>query len=149
MRLGDEGVQAMEWAYGLLSASQPLADALGVSLEALPDRVWPDPAPGDTVAPFVVFSPAESLDHQALGPRARIYTTVPLIVKGLDEARNYDRLAPVARAIYATLVARENDPVSEGGTILTAQRTAGIQYPERADGIEYRHLGHMLSVEIN
>lgn len=139
----------MEWAYGLLTQSQALADALGVPLADLPDRVWPDPAPGGTPTPFVVFSASESLDRPALGPAPRIHTTVPMIVKGLDRARHYDGLAPVARAIYAALVARLNDPVSDGGMILTATREGGIQYPEQAQGVEYRHLGHLLSVEIN
>lgn len=149
MRFGDEGVQAMEWAYGRLTQSQDLADALGVALADLPGRVWPDPAPADTQTPFVVYSASESLDTQAMGPFARIHTTVPLTVKGVDQSRNYDALAPVARAIYAALVGRVGDPVDAGGTILTASRTGGLQYPERGDGIEYRHLGHLLSIEID
>jgi hypothetical protein len=149
MRLGDEGVQAMEWAYGRLTQSQELADALGVALVDLPDRVWPDPAPGGTPVPFVVYSASETLDRNLLGPTYRSHTTVPLNVKGVDQSRDYTALAPVARAIYGALVARLNDPVADGGVILTATREGGIQYPETGDGIEYRHLGHLLSVEIN
>lgn len=149
MRLGDEGVQAMEWLYATITGSQDVADSLGVALEALPDRVWPDPAPGGTVAPFIVFSVSESLDALAVGPQPRIFTTVPAIVKVLDEARDYSGAAPVARALYAALVAQPPTPLAEGGHMLSATRTGGVQYPEQADGIEYRHLGHLLSVEID
>lgn len=149
MRYGDEGVQAMEWAYARLTGSQEVADALGVPLEGVSDRVWPDPAPAGTEAPFIVYSAGEAQDTQAMGPFARIHSTVPLNVKGVDQSRTYDDLAPVARAIYAALVGRVGDDVSAGGTMLSARRIAGIQYPELGDGIEYRHLGHLLSVEIN
>lgn len=149
MRYGDEGVQAMEWAYGLLTGSQALADALGVPLETLGDRVWPDPAPAGTPAPFVVYSAGEGLDVPAMGPQPRIFTAVPMTVKAIDQSRSYDALAPVARAIFTALVARVGDDVSEGGTILTATRTGTVQYPELAEGVEYRHLGHLLSVTIN
>lgn len=149
MRFGDEGVQAMEWVYGRLTSSQEVADALGVPLAAVGDRVWPDPAPGGTPTPFIVYSASEALDTPAFGPAPRIHTTVPLTVKGIDQARGYDALAPVARAIYAALVSRVGDELTEGGTMLTASRVGTVQYPERGDGIEYRHLGHLLSIEID
>lgn len=149
MRFGDEGVQAMEWVYATLTASQELADALGVPLEGLGDRVWPDPAPSGTPTPFVVYSASEALDVPAFGPAPRIHSTVPLTVKGIDQARGYDALAPVARALYAALVSRVGDGLADGGTMLTASRVGTVQYPEVGDGIEYRHLGHLLSVEID
>lgn len=149
MRHGDEGLQVMEWLYGRLTGSQELADALGVPLEGLDARVWPDPAPAGTPAPFVVYSAGESLDTQAMGPFHRIHTTVPATVKGLDKARDYGRLGPVARAVYAALVGRVGDPVPDGGTVLSCRREGGVMYPETAQGIDYRHLGHLLSVEID
>jgi hypothetical protein len=120
-----------------------------VPLEGLSARVWPDPAPGGTEVPFVVYSASEAVDTPAFGPAPRIHSTVPLTVKGIDQARGYDRLAPVARAIYSALVSRVGDAVDGGGTMLSARRVGTVQYPEQGEGVEYRHLGHLLSVEID
>lgn len=149
MRVGDEQQQAMEWAYGRLSQDQALADAVGVDLADLPDRVWPDVAPGGTPSPWVVFSTVTATDRAAVGPVDRISTVVPMDVRATAQARSYDPLAPIARAIYRALHGRTNDDLADGGVMLCALRTSGLQYPEKAEGIEYRHLGHTFQVEIN
>jgi hypothetical protein len=148
-RIGDEQQQAREWVYARLSTSQALADALGVPLNGLPDRVWPDVAQAGTKSPWVVFSTGPSQDRAAVGPEARISTLVPLDVRATVQGRSYTLLAPVARAVYAALHGRTNDDLADGGVMLCAKRTDGIQYPEKADGVEYRHLGHTFQVEIN
>lgn len=154
-RYGDEAVQAMEWVYAALTGSQAVADALA-AIEGHPvtpgdveDRVWPEPAPSGTPYPFLTYSVAESLDTLAVGDEARIMSSVPMIVKAVDKARGYDRMAPLARAAYAAVHGHSNVPVADGGVMLSARRTGGIQYPEQGAGIEYRHLGHRLMVEIN
>lgn len=149
MRMGDELLQALEWAYGRLTADQALADALGVDLAALADQVWPDVAPAETSGTWVVITASTSLDHAGIGPTHRIYNGVGLDVKAVTEARDYDRLAAPARAIYDALDGRTNDPIAGGGLMLHAQRTGAIQYPETTDGIEYRHAGHTFTVAIN
>jgi hypothetical protein len=149
MRMGDETVQALEWAYGRLTLDQGLADALGIPLASVDDRVWPDVAPGDTKGPWVTIAAAVATDRAAVGPADRLSTVVTLDVKAVTAARTYTTLAPVARAIYDALHARTNDALAHGGWMLHAKRTGGIQYPERADGIDYRHLGHTFQVEIN
>lgn len=149
MRIGDEQQQAREWAYARLSTSQALADALGTTLALLPDRVWPDVAPGGTKSPWVVFTTGESQDRAAVGPEDRISTLVPLDVRSTLQGRSYGPLAAVARAVYRALHGRTNDDLADGGVMLCAKRTGGIQYPETAQGIDYRHLGHTFQVEIN
>ena len=149
MRHGDEAVQVLEAVYAILSASQPLADALGVPLADLPDRVWPDVAPDATAAPFVVFAiQPDSTDHLALGDQPRIFTTAMVDAKVIGQTRDYGSLAPAARALYEALHGRTNVEVADGGVVLTMRRTGGIQYPEQAGGIEYRHLGHTLQAEV-
>lgn len=149
MRHGDEGVQALEWAYGRLSQSQALADAIGVPLAEVDDRVWPDVAPTGTGSPWVVLSIVDWNDVAALGPVSRVYTGVALDVRVTGQARTYAPLGPVSRAVYDALHGRTNDPLSAGGMMLSAKRVSGVQYPEKAAGIEYRHLGHTFQVEIN
>lgn len=149
MRLGDETVQAQEWAYGRLTQDAALAAALGLTLPEVDDRVWPDVAPGGTPGPWITLAAAVSTDRAAVGPADRISTVVTLDVQVISALRSYAPLAPIARAIYDALHARTNDPLSDGGMMLAAKRTSGIQYPERAEGIDYRHLGHTFQVEIN
>lgn len=154
-RQGDEGVQALEWAYTLLTGDAALAAALttahGVVVEVadLPQYVWEGVAPVGAPEPFLVLSVSEALDHPAVGAVPRLFTSVPLNAKVTGQGPSYDRLAPIARAAYAALIGRTNDPLSDGGQAITAYRTGSIQYPEQAEGIEYRHLGHMLTVEID
>lgn len=149
MRMGDEGLQAMEWAYGRLSADQALADAIGVELARLPDQVWPDVAPADAVGVVVVYNVVDYQDQAALGDADRLGTIVVLDVKATIQGRSYTPLGAVARAIYDALHGRTNDPLTDGGMVLFAKRTGGLQYPEQAEGIHYRHLGHTFQVGIN
>lgn len=149
MRMGDETVQAQEWAYGRLTQDNALAVAMGIPLADVDDRVWPDVAPGGTKAPWITLTAAVATDRAAVGPADRISTVVTLDVQVISAVRSYGPLAPIARAIYDALHARTNDALSAGGMMLHAKRTGGIQYPERAEGIDYRHLGHTFQVEIN
>lgn len=155
MRHGDEGVQALEWAMGRLTGSETVRAALEaahgapVAQESVWDYVWNDPAPADVQEPFIVLSAAEPLDHRAIGPQHRTFSSVPLSVKVVDKARSYDRAAPIARAIYSELEGRTAEPVSDGGSTLSCRRDSGIQYPEDAEGVQYRHLGHLFTVEVN
>jgi hypothetical protein len=149
MRHGDEGVQALEWAYGRLGASQAVADAIGIPLDQVDDRVWPDVAPQGTDSPWIVVGIVDLNDRAAVGPQDRIYSAVGLDVRVTAKARSYGPLAAISRAIYDTLHARTNDALALGGVMLSAKRVGGIQYPETAAGIEYRHLGHTFQVEIN
>lgn len=147
MRHGDETVQAMEWAYQSILALPGLSDALGVPPTGLESRVWSEVAPGDTGSPWITYRVTDSEDANALGGQPRIFSTVPMDLKVVGEARHWQQIAAVARLLYG-LHGQTNVPIGNGGTILTVQRTGGIQYPEQAGGIEYRHLGHQFQVEV-
>lgn len=147
-RRGDEGVQVMEWVYGVLSTLQPLADALDVTLDELPDRVWPDVAPTGTEGPWVVYAVRPPTDVLGIGAVPRLMAGVGLDVQVIGEVRTYEPLADAARAIYDAIHGALNRAVPAGGVVLTALRQGGIQYPEQAAGIEYRHLGHTFQVEV-
>jgi len=151
MRLGDEGLAVLEWAYSALCGAVSVRDALGVYLgtpleqDAVEGYVWTDVAP-DGVDPVVVLSAGEGTDVPVVGPHPRLFTGVPLNVRAVGRVENYDALAPLSRAIYTTLVGNHNAPVSAGGRVLTCTRSGPIQYPEDAGSIQYRHLGHLLTV---
>ena len=148
-RHGDEQVQALEFAYTTMAASQALADALGTTLAALPYQLWPDVAPADTAGLFVVYAVTDTTDRNAIGSGPRIYSGVPLSVRVTGATRSYDDLAPAARVLYDLFHGARNVPLTGGGMVLTCTRTGAVQYPEQSEGIEYRHLGHQLQVEVN
>lgn len=149
MRMGDEALQALEWAYGRLSGDQALADAMGVQLESLPGQLWPDVAPAETTGVWITYTVVDYQDQAAMGDADRLGSIVRLDVKATTQGRSYDALGPVARAVYQALHGRTNDPLTDGGMVLFAKRSGGIQYPEQAEGIHYRHLGHEFQVGIN
>lgn len=149
MRHGDEQAQALEWAYGVLSTDQELADLLGVPLTGLPDRVWAETAPSGTPAPWVVVSASQGLDRLGLGTVPRLGSVVPLNVRSVWQTRDPGAGAAVARRLYALLHGATNVPLADGGTILTVRRTTSLDYPEDAGGIQYRHTGGLYQVEVN
>lgn len=149
MRHGDEQAQVLEWAYATLSADATLAGLLGVAVGALQGRVWPDTAPAGTQAPWIVYSAAEGLDTGPVGPGHRLLTTVPLNVRVVTEGDDPGAGAPIARRIYDLLQGNHNTAVSDGGLVLTCQRTTALSYPEDAGGIRYRHTGGLYAVQVN
>lgn len=138
-----------EWLYALLTGDAGLADAMGVSPSDLPGRVWPDVAPQGTPSGWLVYTPSEALDRQALGPHARLSTIVPVNVRYVAQSEDPGVGSPVARRLYALLHGTHNTPVAEGGIILTARRTGVLNYAEDAGGIQYRHTGGLYDVEVN
>lgn len=148
-RIGDEGLQAMEWAYATLTADAGLAAALGVPVADLDDRVWADVAPPGISGTIVTITATDPTDTNAVGPGPRIHSRVTMTVKAIVEGQAYDPAAPVARAIYAALHGNPNAPVADGGTVLTCQRQTGVMFPEDANGTHYRHVGHLFRVEID
>lgn len=147
-RYGDEGVQALEWAYGVLSADAELAELLDVPLNELPDRVWEGVAPAGTTSPWIILTTGEAQDVNVVGAYPRLMSRAPLTVKAVGQVSSYSPLAPIARRLYAALHGVTNAAVAEGGRIVTVQRQNGVQYPEQVQGIQYRHLGHLLQVNV-
>lgn len=149
MRHGDEQAQVMEWLYARLRSDAPLADAIGVPLVDLDDRVWPDAAPDGTRDAWVVYSATEGRDRNALGAHARLGSIVPVNVRVVTTGHDPGRGAAANRRLYALLQGNHNTPVSDGGVILTCRRTSPLSYPENAGGIDYYHTGGLYEAEVN
>lgn len=149
MRVGDEQVQALEWAYAALASDAPLAASLGLSVAQLADAVWADVAPTTTEGTVVVLSTSDAADTNALDQGPRLMSRVPLVVRVIGPGQAYDPLAAPARAVYDRLHGALNEPIGQGGMILTCTRTGSVAYGENAGGTQYRHLGHTFQVEIN
>lgn len=149
-RSGDEPQQVREWLYPLLSTDAPLAAALGTSLAALPDHLWPEQAPADTERRWVVYDAQQAaLVVQPVGPWDRLMVPVPLNVRCIARANDTAWAYVAARRIHALLQGNHNAPVAHGGLILTCQRQSVLDYPEDAGGIRYRHVGGIYTVQVN
>lgn len=136
--MGDLPLAVGEFVYTRLSG--------GATGAVVGGRVYPDEAPAGTACPFVVFTVDEALDVMVVGGEI-VYGRVPVTVRATTEGRSYSPLGPIAFAVFADLHGARNVPVAGGGIILASYRTSGIMYPERAAGVDYRHLGGTYLIE--
>lgn len=147
MRYGDEGLAVATWLVQVISEDPGIQDALGVTDQAgALKRVWEGTAPEGTPFPFITFQVGEPQDWNPVGPSGRVFSAVPVTVKGTDEATSYAALSPIAQRLYALLVGNHNTLLTQGGLILTGHRDSGIQYPEQVNGVQYRHLGGLFQI---
>ena len=70
--------------------------------------------------------------------------TFDLVVTG--EGTSYGPLVPVYQRAHELLEGRANRQTPQG-LVLTCSRVSGIIYPERDQGVEYRHLGGTYATE--
>lgn len=148
-RSGDEQQQVREWVWARLSTDGLLASHVGVPLAQLVDHLWPDVAPQDVEGRWIVYSAQESFPMQPLGPWDRLYVPVPLnircIARADDTAWAYDAM----RRVHELLQGNHNHPGIGGAMVLTGQRQSGLDYPEQAGGIRYRHVGGIYTIQVN
>jgi hypothetical protein len=147
MRHGDEGVAIAEWLITTLGSDLEVADALALGPgEPASNRIWEGVAPEGTPWPVILFTIVDTNDVAAVGPGPRLVTNAVVDVKGVDEGETYARLKPLARRLADVLVGNHNEALADGGLLLTCSRRSGIQYPDQAEGVQYRHLGATFAV---
>lgn len=136
---GLEGITVSRWVYATLSGDPTLQDLLGGAQEA-PKRVVEGLYQGDATL-WVVFTVLPDFqDVKGVG-MVQIMSRVQFQVKAVCRGTSYAPVIPVYQRINELLESKVAQEPAQGGLILTAERVSGIQYPERANGIEYRHLG--------
>lgn len=148
-RSGDEQQQVREWVFTRLSGDGLLAAAVGVDLADLPDHLWPDVAPADVEGRWIVYSAEASFPVQPLGPWDRLYVPVPLNIRCIARADDTSWAYAAIRRIHELLQGNWNHPGYGGAMILTGQRQSGLDYPEQAQGIRYRHVGGIYTIQVN
>lgn len=141
MTSGLEGIALAQWVYGTLTADQDLQDAATASQgPALAQRVvdgeYADP---ENTAWWVSFTIMEPQDIKGVG-MFQVMARTQFQVKVVARGESYTPAIPIYRRVHALLEAQTNQAVGYG-LVLTSQRVSGIQFPERANGMEYRHLG--------
>jgi hypothetical protein len=145
---GDEALTVLEWAYYRLTHDLILAGLLSTDLAGMAQRVWEAPAPEGTPTPFITIQLGTPMVTSAfLGPGPSTLVTLPVQVKVVDQRESYDAIRPVAKRLADLLTGSFNWQASSGGLVLTSTRTEVIAYPESGDGMEYRHLGAVWTVQ--
>lgn len=136
---GLEGITVARWVYGTLTADPTLQDLLG-GAQGAAQRVVEGAYAGDAPL-WVTFTVLPDFqDVKGVG-MVQIMSRVQFQVKVVGKGASYDPLISVYQRAHELLEAKVAQEPSQGGLILTAERVSGVQYPERANGIEYRHLG--------
>lgn len=144
---GLEGPTVSRWVLERLTSDAALS-VLADDGNPLEERVWEGVAPEDVTDPWwITFTVIEPRDVKGVG-MTQVWSVVPLQVKVTGPTSTYLPLVPVYQRVHACLEAQRNQPVDTGGLILTCHRVSGIQYPERTQGVEYRHLGALFEAQV-
>ena len=143
---GLEAITVARWVYETITGDPEFQDMAG-GPEKARQRVMEGTYAG--AEPWwVTFTVLDPIDVKGVG-LTHIMSVVQFQVKVVAKATSFTpTIAPYQR-VHELLEGRLHEEPAAGGLILTAQRVSGIKYPERASGIEYRHLGHLLSIEID
>lgn len=134
---GLEGLTVAQWIYGTLTGSAQLQTLAG-GLSALQKRVVEDEYTG-TATWWITFTILPPIDVKS-ADTLQIMSQVQFQVKVVGQTLSYTPLMNPYRAVHAALEGRTNQDTTLG-RVLTSHRVSGVQYPERTNGIEYRHLG--------
>lgn len=134
---GLEGITVARWVYTTLSTDPTLQGLLG-GADAT-NRIKEGTYSG-TAPVWVVYTILPPVDVKGVG-MTQLASAVQVQVKVVGTGSSYTPLIPVYQRVHALLESRTNQEPAQGGIILNAQRVSGVQYPERTNGIEYRHLG--------
>lgn len=141
---GLEGITVSRWVYGTLTADPTLQDLLG-GAQGIGKRVWEGVAPDDTAYPFLTYTIMEPRDVKVVG-QVQVFARVQFMLKVIGKGASYTPLVPVYKRAHDLVETRTNQPVQDG-LVISSHRVSGIQYPERASGVEYRHLGGLYETE--
>lgn len=135
---GLEGITVLRWLYTRLTTDQALQDLLG-GPQGIQARVKEGTYAGDADT-WVVFTLLEPQDVKGVG-LTHVMSRVQFQIKVVGKGASYTPLVPIYQRVHELLEGQTNQEPAQGGIVLTAERVSGVQFPERANGIEYRHLG--------
>lgn len=135
---GLEGITVSRWVTNIITTDQEFQDLAGGPQRAAQRVVEGTYAGAEDW--WVTFTILEPQDVKVVGT-IQVFSVVQVQVKVVRVGTSYGPIIPVYQRVHELLESRENQEPAQGGVILTSERVSGIQYPERAGGIEYRHLG--------
>lgn len=138
---GLETITLSRFIYQQLAADTQLQNLLGGTAEAgkrITEGVY-----AGTADRYVVYTIVpDANDVKGVGV-THVMTRAQVQVKAVAaRATSYNAVIPIYQRVHAILEGRATPTeVTQGGLVLTCHRLSVIQYPEREDGVEYRHLG--------
>lgn len=135
---GLEAITVARWVYATLTADPTLQDLLG-GAQGAAQRVVEGTYTG-TADLWLTFTVLDPIDVKAVG-MVQVMAVTQFQVKAVAKSSSFSSVIPAYQRAHTLLEGRLNQEPTQGGLILTSQRVSGIKYPERASGIEYRHLG--------
>lgn len=135
---GLEGITVARWVTNTIT-TDPEFQGLAGSPERAAQRVREGVYEGGEPW-WVVFTILAPADVKGAG-LTHLASTVQFQVKVVGKGSSYTPLVPVYERVHELLEGRTNQEPAQGGIVLHASRVSGIMYPERTQGIEYRHLG--------
>jgi hypothetical protein len=127
---------AFEWIYSVLANDAALHLLIG-------DRIYCDEAPQDAAYPFVVYSHQGGGDVQGNAGRL-LFVTEMVQVKAVGKD-SYAPLGPIYDRVHA-LLHRQAGTVTNG-EVVSCLREYPVKYSETDNGVMYRHMGGVYSVQ--
>lgn len=124
--------------YGRMAGDTTLNNLLGTPASGYSKAIYHQQAPAGADYPVVVFQKQAGNPTEAFGAPSAFENDVWL-VKAVDESTSADD----AEAIQARLNVLLNDASLSisGSTLAYLRRQSDVEYPEVADGVQYRHAG--------
>jgi len=141
---GLEAVTVSRAIYEVLSndtAEGGLVEMLDGDLERIAQGVLPF----GVQMPGVRFTVLPPQDVKVVG-MVQVFSRVQFDVVVTSEGQSYGPCITLYERVHNLLEGRVNLTTSSG-LVLTCSRVSGIMYPERAQGVEYRHLGGTYATE--
>lgn len=137
---GLEAMTLLAFIRKTLTEDPELADLAG-SAQALDARVVEGEyrGTGEDGDWAILVTPLDPVDIKGVG-MIQVMAQTRAQVKVVGQVDGYLPLVPIYARVHALLEGRTNEDTALG-SVLTLQRVSGFQMPERANGIEYRHLG--------
>lgn len=153
MTAGLEGIAASQWVTATLTTDPDLVALLGgpdfavvrVVEGALPPEVPTTKADGSPW-PWVTFTVVEPQDVKVVG-LIQVMAMVDVLVRVSVVGETYAPALPVYARVHALLESQTNQ-VTDQGRVHDSGRMSAVQFPEQANGIQYRHLGGMYRTHI-
>jgi hypothetical protein len=121
-----------------MSGDSTLTNLLGTPAAGYSKAIYHQEAPAGAAYPYVIFNKQAGDPTDTFGTPSAFENNVWL-VKGIDK----NTTADTAEAIAARLIALLNDATLtiSGATHLFLRRLSDVEYPETADGVQYKHAG--------
>lgn len=136
---GLEGLNLSAYVYQRLAQDPALVGMLGAASHITEGPATQEP-------PFVTFTILDPQDVKVVG-MIQVMARVEVQVRVTIQGSSYATARPIYKRVHQLLEAQSNQ-VAGGGQLLTIHRVSAVQFPERENGIDYRHIGGLYQAHV-